>query len=185
MKIIRRVLVFIVTVALLSSTACFNNKNENKSSKLVINVMEYDNYLRNAIKTFNSNHTDCKIEEKLYYSDQYEKYSRDIQAGLLSNDGADIIVTSPVRIPMLSKYIDKGSFSELDDLYDDDKTINKDDYYSEIMNYGFYKGKRYLIPLSYTIDALFTTKSLLDEKGIDNQSQDVTWEDISKLSEGN
>lgn len=184
MKIIKRILVLIVITGLLLNTACFNNKNENKSSKLVINVMEYDNYVRNAIKTFNSNHTDCKIEEKLYYSDQYKKYSEDIQAGLLSNDGADIIVTSPVRIPMLSKYIDKGFFSEMDDLYNEDKSINKDDYYGEIMNYGIYKGKRYLIPLSYTVDALFTTKSLLDEKGIDNLSQDVSWEDISKLSEG-
>ncbi len=183
MKIIKRILALIVISGLLLNTACFNDKKENKSSKLVINVMEYDNYLRNAIKTFNSNHTDCKIEEKLYYNDQYEKYSEDIQAGLLSNDGADIIVTSPIRIPMLSKYIEKGSFSELDDLYNDDKSINKDDYYGEIMNYGIYKGKRYLIPLSYTIDALFTTKSILDEKGIDNLSQDIGWKDISKLSE--
>jgi ABC-type glycerol-3-phosphate transport system substrate-binding protein len=52
------------------------------------------------------------------------------------------------------------------------------------MNYGIYKGKRYLIPLSYTIDALFTSKGLLEEKGIDNLSQDIRWEDISKLSEG-
>lgn len=64
---------------------------------------------------------------------------------------------------MLQKYIDKGSFSELDDLYNNDKNINKDDYYSEIMNYGTYKGKRYLIPLSYTIDALFSTKSILEK----------------------
>ncbi len=184
MRILKRILALIVISGLLLNTACFNNENENKSSKLVINVMEYDSYVRNAIKTFNSDHTDCKIEEKLYYNDQYEKYSEDIQDGLLSNDGADIIVTSPVRIPILSKYIDKGSFSELDDLYNDDKSINKDDYYSEVMNYGIYKGKRYLIPLSYNIDAFFTTESILEANGIDNLGKDISWEDIYKLSEG-
>ncbi len=182
LRTLKTIFTLILAIGLLANTACFNGDTEsNNRIKLTINVMENDNYLRNAIKKFNAANKNCIIEEKLYYSDQYEKYSEDTQADLLSNTGADIIVTSPVRIPMLSKYIDKGSFSELDDLFNNDKSINQDDYYSEIMNYGIYKGKRYLIPLSYTIDGLFTTESIMKNEGINSLSNEASWEDISKV----
>ncbi len=182
MKALKTILVLIIVIGLTVNTACFSNVNTKDGNvKLTIYVMENDTFLRNVIRKFNSDHKEITIEEKVYYSDQYEKYSEDIQASLLSDSGSDIVVTSPVRIPMLSKYIDNSSFGELDDLYNNDKNINKDDIYNEIMNYGIYKGKRYLIPLSYTIDALFTTRSILDEKGITGLDSDVSWEDISQI----
>ncbi|QNU67329.1 extracellular solute-binding protein [Ruminiclostridium herbifermentans] len=184
MKTLKTILILIILIGLLSSTACsFNGDSERSDGKhkLKINVMENDNFLRNAIKKFNSDSKDCTIEEKVYYQDQYKKYSEDTQAGLVSNDGADIIVTSPDRIPMLSKYIDNGYLSELDDLYNNDKSINRDDYYSEIMNYGIYKGKRYLIPLSYTIDAFFTTESIIEKEGINGLSDEVNWDKFSQV----
>ncbi len=184
MKTLKTILALIILIGLLANTACSFNGNSESSKglpKLRINVMENDTYLRNAIKKFNATQKNCIIEEKLYYNDQYKKYSEDTQEGLLSKDGADIIVTSPIRIPMLSKYIDNGSFSELDDLYNDDKSINKEDYYGNIMNYGIYKGKRYLIPLSYTIDALFTTESITKKEGINDLSDEVGWERFSQV----
>ncbi len=183
MKAVKRLLIFILTAVLLLNTACFSNKNEKGSAKLIINVMESDTFLRNAIKKFNSNHKDYIIKEKVYYNDQYEKYAEDMQTGLASGTGPDIVVTSPGKISMLSKYMDKGLFSELDSLFNNDKSIKQDDYFSNIMNYGIYKSKRYLVPLSYTIDALFTTGSSLEAKGIKGLEKEVSWQDISALSE--
>lgn len=183
MKVVKSLWILILTTVLLLNAACFDNENDKESAKLTINVMESDTFLRNAIKKFNSNHKNCTIIEKVYYNDQHQKYAEDLQAGLTSGTGPDIIVAAPEKINMLSKYIEDGLFSELDDFYDNDKNIQKADYFSNVMNYGIYKSKRYFVPLSYTIDALFTTQSSLKEKAVKDLEKESSWNNISAISE--
>jgi len=182
LKISKAISISILIIGLILSTACFSDVNKKTASvKIKIDVMENDTFLRNAIKKFNSDHKDIIIEENIYFTDQYKKYTEDVQANLLSGTGSDIIVTSPVRMPMLSKYIENGFFYDLDDLFNNDKSINREEYFSQIMNYGTYKGERYLIPLSFTIDGLFTTKRILDEDGITGLDGALSWKDISDI----
>jgi|GEM_PF-1429632 len=184
MKVLRGILILIVTVSLLINTSCSNNsniENDNKS-KLVIYVMENDTGLRKVIKQYNDNHKECTIQEKIYFGDQYEKYSQDMQSRLSAGIQPDIVVASPNRLPMLSKYIESGTFSNLDELFNSDKSINKDDYFAQVMNYGIYKSNRYLVPLSYSIDALFSTRNIMQKGKINSLNSEVSWEDISQVS---
>jgi hypothetical protein len=67
--------------------------------------MEHDTPLKEHCKQYNSSNNEYVIKEKVYFSDQYDKYSEDLQKGLSEGAGPDIIVTDPNRLPILSKYL--------------------------------------------------------------------------------
>lgn len=185
LKIKKTMLVtMLITVNLLFITSCDNYvlKSENEFQQLTFYYCaeKYDP-LFDIIEKYNKYCTSKKDEsykiktiEFESEDDIYLKMSTELMVG----KGPDIISLSQ-RLPF-EKLIDNGTFANINDLTvkdESDDKLNFSDYNSVIMESGIYKGGRYIIPLFYCPDIVFTSDELLKKYKIPDNF-DYTYDSI-------
>lgn len=148
---------------------------------LTIYVMDWNTPLHTAVKKFNDTHNETRIVEKTFMSDQYTDMQVRLKSELANGQGPDIIVAMPETLSNLSRYIEAGVFFSLDKLVKNDSGFIAGDYNSNVMKCGIYNGSRYLMPLSYTVDALFTTGAIMDGTGINTGKEGLVLSDVQDL----
>jgi len=126
--------------------------------------MDYDIVAQDAVRDFKAANENMNIEVKTFQASDYEEFYHSIKAGLQSGKGPDIILFDPYNFTELAKYMEKGFFADLNELIDKDKEFKLSDFNEKILESGVYKGKRFLIPTGYTIDA-FVAESQAAGKG--------------------
>jgi multiple sugar transport system substrate-binding protein len=94
-------------------------------------------------------------------------YGTLLSAELMAGTGPDILFPRYMGRADLYKLADAGAFLDLNDLIEQDDSFNLDDYIKPVMDGGIYRGKRYLMPYSYTVSSFISIPSKLDEIGFD------------------
>ena len=174
----RRILSMVLAAAFLATTAACSTGSGKQASatgdeslksgsskELTMYVMDYDTTTKNAIDKFNASHNEVQIKAKSLLSYPADNLSSKLTYELNNGKAPDIILCEQDTLPNLSVFFGKGCFYDLNTLIENDKTFRLKDYFQKILDYGMYNGKRYIIPLSFKLDALFTTMDLLVKSG--------------------
>lgn len=174
----------IILSMLLSLSSCSNQNAVQKTVQpLSIYVMDYDMYMEEAVKTFNDAQKVQAIEAKTFFSDQHEAFASELQAGLSSGGGPDIIAFPTYIIPNLSKYIKNGSLCDLNTLIADGSGLDLSQYNQQVLDAGVVNGGRYFIPLSYTLDILCTTQDTLENLDVSPDQSFLSLDDLGRMAD--
>lgn len=194
---IRRAISFILAVLLLiTAVSCSSSipsgsgggSRESKgledggSKELSMYYMDYDTTAKNAIDKFNETHKDVQIKAKSLLSYPADNLRSKLSYEFINGKGPDIILCEQDTLPNLSVFFGKGCFYDLNVLMDNDKSFKKKDYFQKLFDYGMYNGKRYVLPLSFKIDAMFTTKDILDKSGAGIDGTNATFDVFSEAA---
>lgn len=174
----RRLLSLVTAVIILATTISCSSDN---SKELSMYILDYDTVTKSAIDKFNEAHKDVQIKAKSLAS------VTEVQSKLMYefNNGkdADIILCDGDTLPNLSVFFNKGSFYDLNTLIDNDKSFKKSDYFENVLDYGVFKYKRYVIPLSFKIEAMFTTKEILEKSNVEIDGKNTGLDAFSEAAD--
>ncbi len=187
MLISRRIVPFIITfviVLIIVSCSTGEKKQGEAGASLSIYLRDYDTNIKNAVYEFNKDNKNIEIKQTEFSSEQYTDYQERLKTELVSGNGPDIIYFKSYDLPELSKYMDKGMFYDLNSLIGKDKSFKLSDYNQKVIDCGIYKDKRYIIPLSYYMDAFVTTEQIIDDTGINIKDLGTSLADIEKKAAG-
>ena len=172
-KIIASILTAVTLMTVVACSSGSVNQKEIKESdtlkngsskELTMYIMDYDTTAKNAVEKFNNTHKNVQIKIKSFAMTAVDDLRSKLMYGLNNNQGPDIILCEQSLLPNLSVFLGKGSFCDLNTLINSDKSFKQSDYFEKVLEYGMYKGQRYVIPLSFKIGSLYTTKDILDRK---------------------
>lgn len=105
-----------------------------------------------------------KIKAIPYYD--VEEHFKKLSTELMSGEGPDIIDHADY-FPSTSKVMESGVLYDLNQIIKNDPDVSLQEYNQVMLGSGVWKGKRYLIPLTYRISGVYTTRNILESKGID------------------
>ncbi len=97
----------------------------------------------------------------------WQVYKDRVASELMAGTGPDILVPDGLYFPSIYKSMDSGLFADLSGLFGEGGSLDDVDFYMSVMDAGVYKGKRYVIPLSYSLPLLLTGESLLSAMDFD------------------
>lgn len=140
-------------------------------------------YLKDALDEFNKNNKNIQIIPQDI--GDFEAFSKKITTELVAGAGPDIVVFNSSTFSSIHKAIASGVFYDLNLLINGDTEFKLSDYNNKVMEAGVFNGKRYLMPLNYSIFVLTTTEEKLDrDKFSIDKSGMMTWKEISEISNG-
>lgn len=135
--------------------------------KIVLELMYlgWDDYgIANTVNSFNQNNNDYRIDvltnptknlnsEDENYEEDFEKINREFMMKLLTNDAPDIVISSDYE--SIRSFGDKGAFTDLYSLMDNDTEINKSTLLPNVMKaFESENGALYCLPSSFNINTL-------------------------------
>ena len=147
---------------------------------LTIEYMDTDNAIRNAVKAFNEERKDIRIEETIYPSSSRDEFVNKLITSVMAGERPDIIYYDRYMFNSLDKTVSTGVFSDLNELIGNDETFKKLDLNDKVLESGVFNGKRYYIPLRYELPLLMTTKGILDQNGINIDESNWTFDEFKK-----
>lgn len=122
--------------------------------------------LQDAINEFQKKYPNIKIKKVIFDSDTdegIEKYEKTLLGDTLSGKGPDVLYLGSSDTRKLQK---SGMLEDLKPLMEKDKSFNKKDYNTNIINAGMYNKKLTLMPLDYYVNQYTTTKEILNSNNI-------------------
>lgn len=157
----KKLCIIISLILCINLTACFDSTNKSKetqsSSSNILTIATFEDlhnyYLEEAVKKYNENNPDTKVEIIVYGSsiegeDKVEKYRSTINTELMSGKAPDIIDLKDIPY---KKYIDSGMLVNISELMKEDDSFNINNYNTNIFEALKYKDGLYTIPLGYII----------------------------------
>ena len=93
-----------------------------------------------------------------------ERY-RQIAAQIMAGEGPDVFIVDDA-IMDVEKLVRQGVFADMEPFFEADN-FDWEPYNQAVMDGGVWNGKRFIIPLNYSFPVLVTTRSVLEETGID------------------
>ncbi|MCI8683932.1 MAG: sugar ABC transporter substrate-binding protein [Lachnospiraceae bacterium] len=124
-----------------------------------------------AVDKFNDAHDDIEVTLEAYGGE----FDTKISAGMGSNDMPDVMYMW--NYPAYSQGLEP-----LDTYIEKEGEDYKKNFYDTLWNYNSYDGSTYGIPIGFTTHALFYNKDIFAEAGIDEPTNDWTWEDVQAAS---
>lgn len=137
------------------------------------------NALQDTLDEFEKKYPNVKIQKVLFDVNNIEKYEKTLLSDTLAGKGPDVLYLTSSDSKKLQR---SGMLEDLKLLMDKDKSFNKQDYNSKIINAGMYNSKLTLMPLDYYVNQYVTTKELLNSNGI-NLKPDSSEKDFIKAVE--
>lgn len=150
----------IILGLILSTVACGGDGPDSKEA-LTVYVLSFDIATQEAIAAFKEKYKDISIEQK-QFSDISE-YKNSVVSDVLAGKGPDVII-DPFRQFTVKLLVNKG-YTDLNELVLGDKELKITDYNENVLNLGIVGGKRYFMPLGYSVSALAATKKSLQTGG--------------------
>lgn len=122
----------------------------------------------NAVTLFKRKYPDVNVEYRRYSFEQYEERNTTLKAELAAGEGPDILLDTNLDFDLSTvKAMENGVYADLAPFFAWDEEIDLADYNEAALNAGMYKGRRYMVPLSFQTMIWITTKENLDEAGLD------------------
>lgn len=94
-------------------------------------------------------------------------YDTRITAELSEGKGPDVIFPSLAFFMDDYKAANSGAFLNLNEIIEQDKNFNTGDYVERVFNCGIYRGRQYIIPLSFSIFSYTSSAAKLNDIGFD------------------
>lgn len=154
-----------------------DSKKTDNSIKLYLRSYT-KSFMTKASKEFNARYPDYTLDVE--YFDTREEYRQKLNTELLAGRGPDVVLFDVNTFNSIYKIIKSGVFCDINPFIEEDETFNMDNYNKTVMDCGVFDGKRYIIPLEYTINAFITSEELLRENGISIDEQNY---DMNSLAE--
>ena len=167
---------FIITVFAFSG--CGESTASSNSSKLTY-CAYYEDAICDIIKRYNkycTKHYDESYQIEIVEFESQEEMNIKISTEVMSGGGPDIFSLSH-KLPF-EKMAANSTLLDVDELINTYYSeINFDDYNAKVMESGVINGKRYFVPLAYSIDAFISTEETLGKYNL--VSTDFSYEALN------
>lgn len=114
-----------------------------------------------AINIFKEKYPDVEVEVVNLGND----YETILATELAAGKGPDLVLAFDSAFPDIYKTMETGIFVDLNQFISRDSEFNLDDYVKPVLDGGVYQGKRYIMPVEYSVPILTTTQEILDAEG--------------------
>lgn len=167
---------FIITVFAFSG--CGESTASSNSSKLTY-CAYYEDAICDIIERYNkycTKHYDESYQIEIVKFESQEEMNIKISTEVMSGGGPDIFSLSQ-KLPF-EKMAANSTLLDVDELINTYYSeINFDDYNAKVMESGVINGKRYFVPLAYSIDAFISTEETLGKYNL--VSTDFSYEALN------
>ncbi len=133
-----------------------------------------------AVRKYNMLSMGAKIDVES--TQNSEEFTHKITTSMLAGDGPDIIVSLCRLMPSISKMAKNGAFLDLNTLMNNDPDMKLTDFYQPVIEGGVIEGKRYFIPLNFSIPAFVTTSEVLEKNNITIDEKNWTWDTVLDIT---
>ena len=128
-----------------------------------------------AISQFNQLHPDTPVTADKYFTDglytshqdAYTKMTTEVMAG----EGPDLFLYDYMTMD-IEKMVRRGVFADLEPYFEADN-FDWSGYNQAVMDGGMWDGHRLVVPLSYMLPVLYTSKTALEETGFSVENCDT------------
>lgn len=170
---IKMKIIFLIFLSVLLFCSCSSDNQENKdfqnsfvedipNTPIKISRYEYDNLLKESIDIYKAKSGESMVEETVFSN--YEEYFKKLSTELMAGKGPDVIIAQQFLFPSLRKTIESNVFFDINQLLIYDKDLKLDNFNKVVFDCGIINGKRYFIPIGYTIPVFWTTKTMLTKQ---------------------
>lgn len=167
---------FIITVFAFSG--CGESTASSNSSKLTY-CAYYEDAICDIIKRYNkycTKHYDESYQIEIVEFESQEEMKLKMSTEIMAGEGPDIFSLSQ-KLPF-EKMAANSTLLDVDELINTYYSeINFDDYNTKVMESGVINGKRYFVPLAYSIDAFISTEETLGKYNL--VSTDFSYEALN------
>lgn len=188
-------LLFISMGALIASlTACSSGEGGNVDKTattegktvLTLSLRETSPFYQTLEKKFEEKYPDIDLQIHAYKSmgeqwgtGEYEKYRTTTNTAMLSGKGMDIIEVGGLPV---KEYVSKGFLLNMNDLLEQDKTLDKDDLQMKIVDGLKLNDGVYTIPLGYSLRVLVGNGDMLDNANVTFDDKTWDWTEFGRVS---
>ncbi len=204
---IKRIISILMAVLMIFGTSACSDGGKEKvddSSKdnqkaLTVAVRYTEEYMEAAVRKFQGEHPDIKVEVKGYSaatiatSDKgveeaevkrakkaEEDYRKIISTELMSGDGADIIDITSLSY---RKFIDKDVLANMSELIKSDSSFDLSMYQRNILDACKYKDNLYMMPLNFSFRSFLANKNIIKKENLNIDSNKWTWEEFLAIAQ--
>ena len=130
--------------------------------------------LSGTLQAYQKNYPDIQlniVRKDVEKPEDKRDYYTELETTLMSGGGPDIIYMGEMfpQINDVYKMQQAGVFADLTEFIENDPDINWDNYNQSILKLSNYKGKQYIMPLSYSLPLFMSTRDVLDKAGVDER----------------
>lgn len=177
----RKIISLILLISIIFSLSGCNNtttehidniEQTNKELKVYMPGMS-NGQLCNVVESYKKEYPDVKLivcNRELYGVTTEEELCQKISAEIMAGKGPDIFGVEGVWGDMLFKDVNKamksGVFYDLNQLFKEDESFNKNDYLEVAMKACEYEGKQYIFPTGIETPFFLTSKQTLENTNI-------------------
>ncbi|MBU5350101.1 ABC transporter substrate-binding protein [Paenibacillus lautus] len=153
---------------------------------LTLSLRESNPFYQTLEKKFEEKHPDIDLQIQAYKSmgeqwgpGEFEKYQTTTNTAMLSGKGVDILQVD--NLP-LKEYVSKGFLLNMNDLLEQDQTLDKDDLQMKIVDGLKLNDGVYTIPLGYSLRVLVGNGDMLDKANVAFDDKTWDWKEFEKVS---
>lgn len=188
-------LLFISMGALIASlTACGSGEAGNadkaatKEGKtvLTLSLRESNAFYQTLEKKFEEKYPNIDLQVNAYKNmgeqwgpGEFEKYQTTTNTAMLSGKGVDILQVDGLP---LKEYVSKGFLLNMNDLLEQDQTLDKDDLQMKIVDGLKVNDGVYTIPLGYSLRVLVGNGDILGNANVTFDDKTWDWKEFEKVS---
>lgn len=133
------------------------------SNHLKVYLSKGDGYLKDVINDYETRYSEVEVERVIIEKDQ--EYNETLIKDLMTGKGPDVISFNSGTFDNIAKVMDTGVFSDLNELFNQDRDIDMSQLSKPILEFGQYKEKQLFIPINYSVPLFMTTeKNMADYK---------------------
>lgn len=180
--------ILLIGVLMISMTACSSGGEEkvasaekpisNGGKKVVtLSLQQASPFYETAKKLFEEKNPD--IDLQIQITADYQTYQKTTNTALLSGKGPDIFEISSLPI---GNYVSKNLLFNMDDSMNQDKTVNKSDLQTNVLDVLKWSGGTYTMPLGFYLRAFVGDGDVIKNTNMDDKNW--TWKDFEKTSKG-
>lgn len=159
-------------------SACGSKEDDGKTSdgKVKVRFASWDeaedvDAQQATVDKFNAEHDDIEVTLEAYGGE----FDTKISAGMGSNDMPDVMYMW--NYPAYAQGLEP-----LDSYIEKEGEDYKKNFYDTLWNYNSYEGSTYGIPIGFTTHALFYNKDIFKEAGVEEPTNDWTWDDVKSAA---
>lgn len=175
-----------IGILMTSMTACSSGGSKELASTekpvikegrtvVTLSIQEPSAFYQTAEKKFEEKYPD--IDLQIQTTDDYQTYQKTTNTALLSGKGPDIFEISSLPI---DDYVRKKLLLNMDELIEQDKTVNKSDLQMNILNVLKLNGGMYTMPFGFSLRAFVGDGDILKNTKIDDKNW--TWKEFEETS---